>query len=220
MCDYEKIENFQNKILSWYGENGRNFYWREHAEDSYIVLISEILLQRTKAETVSKYLPTFLEQFPSWDSLGNATEKKIVQALVPVGLYNQKGTRLYNLAQAIKQRKGSLPKSRAEIIRLPLIGQYIANAYGLFILNQPNPLLDVNMARLLERYFGPRKLADIRYDPYLQNLAHEVINHRKPKELNWGILDFGAMICIKNNPKCSVCVLKSHCLFYQSNLSV
>lgn len=29
----------------------------------------------------------------------------------------------------------------------------------------PAPYLDVNMARVLERHFGPRKLSDIRYDP-------------------------------------------------------
>ncbi len=40
---------------------------------------------------------------------------------------------------------------------------------------KPRPLLDVNMSRVLERYFGPRSLADIRYDPYLQNLAQRLV---------------------------------------------
>lgn len=39
----------------------------------------------------------------------------------------------------------------------------------------PEPLVDVNMVRVLERFFGPRKLADIRYDSYLQTLARQVV---------------------------------------------
>jgi len=76
-------------------------------------------------------------------------------------------------------------------------------------------LLDVNMARVLERYFGPRKLvdmADIRYDPYLQTLSWQVVKTR-PVGLNWAILDLGAMICTANNLKCSSCPMASTCLF-------
>ena len=51
-----------------------------------------------------------------------------------------------------------------------LITRYlaVANAILLVCHEQPEPLLDSNMARVIERVFGPRKLADIRYDPYLQ----------------------------------------------------
>ena len=46
--------------------------------------------------------------------------------------------------------------------------------------NQPFPMIDVNMARVLERYFGTRKLVDIRYDNYLQSLAKRVVSLREP----------------------------------------
>jgi hypothetical protein len=59
-------------------------------------------------------------------------------------------------------------------------GQYIANAVLLLCHGEPQPLLDVNMARVLERVFGPKKLADIRYDPYLQQLAMRIVQCKKP----------------------------------------
>ena len=77
-------------------------------------------------------------------------------------------------------------------------------------------MLDVIMARVLERYFGPRKLADIRYDPYLQTLSRQVVKTR-PVGLNWAILDLGAMICTASNPKCSSCPMASTCLFQLSS---
>ncbi len=107
-----------------------------------------------------------------------------------------------------------MPRDGAELESIPFMGQYIANAVELIIYKQPSPLIDVNMSRLLERYFGERKMADIRYDPYLQELSHKVVNHPKSKEINWAILDFAALICKSQNPSCFNCVLKAKCSFY------
>ena len=68
------------------------------------------------------------------------------------------------------------------------------------------------MARLLERFFGERKMVDIRYDPNFQSLAYRVINIEKSKILNWAILDYAALICKKTKPKCEVCRLKTNCI--------
>jgi A/G-specific adenine glycosylase len=111
------------------------------------------------------------------------------------------------------RRNGRFPTKREEIESLPGIGQYIANAIEVFCSNKRRPLLDVNMARVLERYFGPRKLADIRYDPYLQKLAHDVLPRKKIKEFNWAILDFGALVCKARNPACNNCSLAKKCKF-------
>lgn len=95
-----------------------------------------------------------------------------------------------------------------------MMGQYITNAYELYILKNSSPLLDVNMARVLERYFRPRKRADIRFDPYLQALAKKVANHHLSKEINWGILDFASKVCKVSNPNCESCSLKKSCNFF------
>jgi len=109
-------------------------------------------------------------------------------------------------------RNGRFPKDRDAIEALPGIGQYIANAVMLFCHGQSRPLLDVNMARVLERVFGPRKLVDIRHDPYLQELASRVARCKNSAKLNWAILDLGATICLAKNPRCRECPLVSMCL--------
>jgi A/G-specific adenine glycosylase len=70
------------------------------------------------------------------------------------------------------------------------------------------------MARVLERFFGERKMADIRYDPYLQDLAYRIVAHKNSKEINWAILDFSALIC-KPKPLCSLCMLNSRCTYFK-----
>lgn len=206
------IEFFQDTLLEWYSKNGRSFPWRRKFASNYELIISEIFLQRTKAETVSKFLLLFLNKYPSWERLGEATEEELVEILEPIGLSNQRGKRLYKLAQELKKRQYQFPIERNQVADLPMMGQYITNAFELYILKKKSPLLDVNMARLLERFFGERKMADIRHDPYLQTLAYRVVNVEKSKELNWAILDFASLVCKKQNPECRNCPLFSSCL--------
>ncbi|HEY3372384.1 MAG TPA: hypothetical protein VGK10_16130 [Prolixibacteraceae bacterium] len=212
------IEFFQDMLLKWYSENGRSFPWRRKSASNYELIIAEIFLQRTKAETVSKFLPLFLSKYPSWIELGNATEDELKEVIKPIGLSNQRGKRLYKLAQELKKRQWQFPIERNQVADLPMMGQYITNAFELYILKKKSPLLDVNMARLLERFFGERKMADIRYDPYLQTLAYRVVNVEKSKEINWAILDFAALICKPKPPKCHICPLSSQCLLNKTIL--
>ncbi len=211
------IEFFQNTLLEWYSTNGRNFFWRNKSATNYELIISEVFLQRTKAEAVSKFLPTFFKIYPSWKQLGDSTEEELKEILKPLGLYNQRGKRLYKLAQELKIRNGRFPTERAQVEDLPMMGQYITNAFELYILKKKAPLLDVNMARLLERFFGERKMEDIRHDPYLQTLAYRVVNVEKSKELNWAILDFAALVCKKRQPKCKSCLLVKSCIYGRNN---
>jgi A/G-specific adenine glycosylase len=210
-----KIPFFQETLLKWYEENGRVFPWRAKSATNYVRIISEVLLQRTKAETVARYLPIFLKKYPSWKQLGDASEQDLVDIMKPLGLSNQRGKRMYKLAQEMKIRGGVFPKERHVVEEMSMMGQYITNAYELFILKKPAPLLDVNMSRVLERFFFKRKMADIRYDPDLQRLAHEAVLHDRTKEINWAILDFAAVQCTSQNPKCIVCLLRPKCTYYK-----
>ena len=211
----KKIEFFQEAILDWYKHNGRTFLWRKKGLTKYQYIIAEVLLQRTKAETVSKFYPQFLKDFPNWKSLATADIQKLEDYLIPVGLYRQRSKRLLSLAKEMVKRNCRLPKNREELESIPFMGQYITNAVELIIFNKPSPLVDVNMARVLERYFGKRKMADIRYDPYLQKISYKVVNHEKTKEINWAVLDFAALLCKSQNPKCSVCPIAMKCNKFQ-----
>ena len=212
------IEVFQKKIMMWFEENGRSFPWRNPSANNYHKIISEVLLQRTQATTVSKFFPSFIQKYPSWKKLGLASEPELQEALKPIGLYKQRADRMYKLAQEMKKRKGRFPKSREEVEDMPMMGQYITNAYELFILKKTSPLLDVNMARVLERYFGPRKLADIRYDPYLQNLSKRIVEYHEKNQINWAILDFASLICKKRKPKCGICPMCNRCNYPNKNV--
>ncbi len=215
-----RIVLFQEKLLAWFQHSGRHhFAWRKERLSSFEIVIAEVLLQRTKAETIEKFYPGFLTNFPNWETIANADIHLLEDQLKPVGLYRQRAKRLKALAVEMVRRKGVFPVEREALEQIPFLGQYIVNAIELQIFNKPSPLVDVNMARVLERYFGKRHMADIRYDPYLQSLATRVVEHPRSKEINWAILDFAAIICQARRPKCETCLLSTTCTFNKKGVN-
>ena len=207
-----QLSGFRRKILAWYSDNGRSFPWRKKSVSKYKLIISELLLQRTRAETVGSFLDTFLSHYPSWKKLAEASEAEIREVIQPIGLWKRRAPILKNLAIEISKRNGRFPSKRIDVEALPGVGQYIANAILLFCHGEAQPLLDAGMARVLERVFGSRKLADIRHDPYLQGLAFEIVQCEKAREINWAILDLAATTCLVRKPRCDECPLVSMCL--------
>jgi len=210
---YRKFNRFRHMLQEWYAENGRNFPWRRKSASKYEVIVTEVLLQRTRAETVAEFCKSFFRAFPSWKRLSDASENDLSLFLQPLGLWYRRSVSLLALARVMSRKNGKFPRNRKEIEALPGVGQYIANAILLFCHGEPQPLLDVNMARVLERVFGPRQRVDIRHDPYLQCLSSTIVNCETPKEINWAILDLAATICRKNSPKCHECPVRSICLY-------
>jgi len=212
-----KAKWFQTQLTHWFKLNCRKFPWRKKSASKYQLIIAEVLLQRTKAETVSGFYPKFIKKFTSWKVLAKAKKKDLQIFLKPIGLWRQRASAIKNLSAEMAKRNGRFPKTREEIEKVPAVGQYIANAVLMFCHGQPQPLLDVNMARVLERFFGPRKLADIRYDPYLQKLAMDVLPKKKSRDFNWAILDFASKVCKPQKPLCKNCCLANKCLFYKKH---
>jgi A/G-specific adenine glycosylase len=195
----------------------RHFPWRHPRASIYCQVVSEVLLQRTKAETVAAFWPTFTTRFPNWQSIADTSVREIQKVLKPLGLSRQRAPRLKGMAAIIAKAGGRFPAARPNIEAIPGVGQYIANAIGLFVWKETRPLLDVNMSRVLERYFGPRELADIRHDPYLQSLANRIVRCRQSCFVNWAILDLSAIVC-RPKPNCVVCPLRLRCKYGQRSL--
>jgi A/G-specific adenine glycosylase len=207
-----QLDFMRDALLRWYRTHGRRFPWRSARRRIYVQVVSEILLQRTRAEVVARFWPTFVSQYPNWGSLASASEVELRNLLKPLGLARRRAAVLTRLGQEMHRRRGRFPRNREMLEALPGIGQYVANAALLFVHGVRSPLLDVNMARVIERCFGPRDLADIRYDPWLQRFANVLVDHPNAREINWSVLDLASGVCKLRRPNCPSCPLRTICL--------
>jgi len=209
----EAVDRLREGLLDWYDDEGRSLPWRGESIDTYVKIVAEVLLQRTTAPAVAEVLPCFLQQYGSWEELADSRIEELEELIRPLGLWRRRARSLMALAKAILDRGGEYPSARSEAESLPGVGQYIASAILLICHGKREPLLDSNMARLLERYFGPREKADIRSDPYLQCLSRRLVNHRAAKKINWAVLDFGAAVCKPRRPLCMACPVRDGCQY-------
>ena len=220
MWNRNDIKYFRRVLLEWFNSNKRDFPWRSDEVTNYEIIFSEILLQRTKAETVSKYYETFFNKYPNWEMLIKATHEELKDILKPLGLNEHRAKRISNIIQEFRLKNGVLPGNMGELHESSLATLYLSNAYELFILKRRAALLDVNMSRLLGRFFHPQESKDVRNDKLIQDLAYNVINIKECKDLNWAILDYAAMVCTAHKPKCTKCELNTKCSFFRLHNNV
>jgi A/G-specific adenine glycosylase len=118
-----------------------------------------------------------------------------------------------NLAQIVAtEHRGEIPHLKEELLELPGIGDYIANAVLCFAYGESVPLLDTNIIRILERVFGIRSSkVRARTDKELWKAVERIIPPGKAKEFNLAMLDLAALICTSRNPKCSICPTADIC---------
>jgi len=216
----ERISWLREQLLRWFERSGRSFPWREPDRTPYEVIIAEILLQRTTANSVAQAYPGYLGRYPSWTALAQASREGLEHTLRPPGLWRQKALALRHLAQSIEERGGAVPSSRAELERLRGIGPYTASAVLTIVYGQAEPLVDVNMTRLLGRFFGSSGYTRGSRQRLLYALGLRLVSDGRSLQVNWAALDFGALVCRARHPLCPECVLRTRCQYAKSLTAV
>jgi A/G-specific adenine glycosylase len=208
-------------LLEWFSRSARDLPWRE-TQDPYAIWVSEIMLQQTQVQTVLPYWRRWMKALPDIPSLAKASPEMIHKLWEGLGYYS----RVRNLQKAaqliLDQHGGRFPEEHAQVLELPGIGPYTAGAICSTAFNQPTPILDGNVMRVLSRLYAipgdPRgKAANAR----LWELARELvetaaIEHRKEERacshLNQSLMELGALVCTPKQPDCARCPVAELCV--------
>jgi len=199
------------RLLRWYQVHGRQLPWRAEGWGEWRLVVTEILLQQTPADRVAGFVTGFFRRYPTATHLAATQRRRLEEDLKPLGLQRRRASRLKLLAEWIDEHK-ELPEDRRGLMALPGIGPYVAAAVMATLRGQPIATVDVNMARFIERVFGPRSRADIRYDPHVNDTARKLaLKAPSAKDFNWAVLDLSAFHCTARNPRCSDCPIRPCC---------
>ena len=211
----EKI--ITKKILKWYDLNKRPLPWRKKVsveKKQYYTLISEFMLQQTQVITVIPFFNRFIKNLPSINSLAKVSEKKLIKLWEGLGYYSR-ARNLKKSAQVIlKNFDGKLPDNFEDLITLPGIGNYTANAILAIAFNKPYIPLDGNIERVLKRYLYLKKDKEIQKDYLLQK---KIVFGKTLRSSDYAqaLMELGALICKPNNPICDQCPIIKNCKSYK-----
>ncbi len=207
----KNILAFRRALLKWYHRYGRDLPWRR-TRDPYAILVSEFMLQQTQVITVLPYYKEWLQRFPTFGALAQATENDVLHAWQGLGYYARARNLHATASIVMGQHGGRFPHAVDEIQKLPGIGKYTAHAIATFAFDQPVPIVEANVSRILSRIFDLRKPVDSTGGRnLLWNYATTLVPGRSAAEFNSALLDLGALICLPRKPKCELCPVKDLC---------
>lgn len=226
---------FANTIISWFRENGRALPWRE-TRDPYAIWLSEIILQQTRIAQGWEYWERFMTQYPTVEDLAAAHEDEVLKLWQGLGYYS----RARNLHTAAKQivALGHFPDTLEGIKQLKGVGDYTAAAIGSFAFDIPAAVVDGNVYRVLARYFGidtpinstqgKKEFAALAQSLLPSSKASDSLLSFSPASdfqsslslvaaYNQAMMDFGAIQCTPQSPKCLLCPLAETCEAMRTN---
>lgn len=175
-----------------------------------------MLLRKTRAESVEPVVREFVHRYPSWTELAQAPEEELADLLQPLGLHRIRAAAIRKVAERlIREQGGAVPEDLDALLDLPHVGRYTANAALCFGFEQPRPIVDANVFRVLSRLFDLERPTQLHTDDDLWELARELVPENRPREFNWALLDLGALLCTPQTPACTACPLTSMCHAHQ-----
>lgn len=204
---------FRRALREWFTRHGRDYPWRR-TRDPYAILVSEVMLQQTRVETVlgRGFYQRFLERFPDASTLAAAGDDELLKAWEGLGYY-RRARSLREAARAIvAEHGGSFPESFEEILALPGVGRYTAGALWSFAFDRPAPIVDGNVARVLARLMELDEPVD--KGPGQRRLwawAEELLDRRHPRIFNSALMELGQTHCRRARPDCLACPVARYC---------
>jgi A/G-specific adenine glycosylase len=203
---------FRRRLLAWGREHRRSFPWRE-TSDPWEILVAEVLLQRSRGKTVAKVYEELFRRWPDAEAMSRARESSIAAVIRPLGLTRRAAT-LRSMAREVV-RLGGVPRSFDELVALPGVGRYAANATLVVGFGKRAPVVDGVSARVYRRYLGLDSGLLPSEDEDLWAAVSDATPARS-REWNWAVLDLAAEVCLPARPRCSACPLAARCLFAKS----
>ena len=200
---------FNVALLEWFRENGRDLPWRQ-TRDPYAIWLSEIILQQTQVKQGWEYWERFMHRWPTVEALAAATEDEVLREWQGLGYYS----RARNLHHAAKQivTLGHFPDTLEDIKQLKGVGDYTAAAIGSIAFGLPAAVVDGNVYRVLARHFGiDTPINTTEGKKLFAALAQELLPPNEAAAYNQAIMDFGAVQCTPQSPKCMECMLAESC---------
>lgn len=208
------IRNVTDAMVVFYRTSGRRLAWRED-RTPFKIYLSEILLQRTKAEQAEPVFRELVKRYPDVPSLVTHFDVA-AEIMKPLGRYCRLEVFRKGLEYLKDRFNGQIPRESADLRLTPSIGPYIAAAIRVFGYGVPDVIIDANVVRVLGRIYGLAVTPETRRKKAFRELAGQHVPEDAPVDYSYGILDFASMVCRPLSPGCGHCGLNKICKYVRS----
>lgn len=164
------------------------------------------MLQQTRVAAVLDKYTQFLERFPTVQTLAAAHLDDVLTVWSGLGYY-RRARALHQASRMVVQHLGgTFPRTASEWRQLPGIGRYTSAAIASIAFHEPVAVVDGNVERVFERWFGERFEGE-----RLWTTAEQLLAVDAPGDWNQAMMELGATVCMPKDPQCLLCPAHGWC---------
>lgn len=214
----QQIIEMRAALLRWYDQQGRTLPWRVRPEDRangvtadpYAVWLSEVMLQQTTIPHGTPYWFKFLELYPTVQDLAAAPLDDVLTHWAGLGYY-ARARNLHKCAvTVVTDFGGEFPQTKAELLKLPGIGDYTASTIAAICFDQATNIVDGNVERVISRMHRVQDALP-KAKSTIKTLAGILADPDHPGDYGQAVMDLGATVCTPRSPSCDICPWTEWC---------
>ncbi len=171
--------------------------------------VATVLSAQCTDERVNMVTPALFNRYPDAPSLADANQEELEEVIHSTGFFRNKARNLIGMARAILDRHdGELPRTLAELIKLPGIGRKTANvvlgnAFGI----DEGVVVDTHVKRLSGRMGFSKEKTPEKIELDLM----EVFPRERWTPLSHLLIFHGRGPCPARKPRCAECSVAHLC---------
>lgn len=195
-------------ILQVLGETYPHAHCELNFDNPFQLLIATILSAQTTDQKVNEVTPGLFAQYPTPAEMLKLSPSELENRIRKIGLFRMKAKNILQTCKTlVEQYNGEVPRSMAELIRLPGVGRktagvVLANAFGI-----PALPVDTHVLRVANRLGLTDQDDPLKVEKDLTSVVPEKlwidIHHR--------LIFHGRRVCHARKPQCPACSLTACC---------
>jgi endonuclease-3 len=207
----KKVKKVSKLLFETYPEATCSLDYQEPLQ----LLIATILAAQCTDERVNIVTKDLFKKYENVYDFANANPEELEQDIKSTGFYRNKAKNIIACCQKlIKEHGGKVPDNMDDLVALPGVGRKTANVILSNIYGIPGVIVDTHCKRLSNRI----GLTENEDPVKIENDLMEIIPQKDWAKFSNNLVYHGRAICDARKPKCEICPISKHCVFFNNNV--
>lgn len=178
-------------------------------KNPFELTIAVLLSAQCTDVLVNRVTKDLFKKYKTPEDFVNVSLEVLMDDIRSIGLYRNKAKNIQALSQIlIDQYNSEVPKTHAELVKLPGVGQKTANVVVSVAFGVPALAVDTHVERVSKRLGINRWKDNV---TQVEARLTSIIPRERWNQAHHQLIFFGRYHCTARNPKCTMCPLLNDC---------
>jgi len=173
------------------------------------LIVATVLSAQSTDVMVNQVTPELFRRWPTPEKLARANPAEVEKAIGRLGFFRQKTKSIVGLSQRlVEEHGGEVPKTLAELVKLPGVGRKTANVVlGVAFGTPEGVVVDTHVQRISQRLGWTRHTEP----PEIEEDLMQTFPREDWDALGHVLIFHGRRICTAARPACAACPVSGAC---------